>query len=190
MIVQPLTMLMPEYMRELHKAGFQRYQETNRRHFDWQGVQLIGLRKNGEEFPVEVSFGEGLKNGHHVFTGFIRDITERRQAEGKIREQELELRQVLELAPQHITVLGPDGSRLYLNQAGLSYYGLTLEGWRRCDPRRLFHPDHRERMTSEGQIKSLSDSPHEVEARLLRNDGKYRWFLLRRSPLRDGQGNV
>ncbi|MGD0966029.1 MAG: PAS domain S-box protein [Candidatus Acidiferrales bacterium] len=190
MIGQPLTMLMPEYMRKLHKAGFQRYQKTNRRHFDWQGVQLIGLRKNGEEFPVEVSFGEGLKNGRHVFTGFIRDITERKQAEGKIREQEVELRQVLELAPQHITVLGPDGSRLYLNPAGLSYYGLTLEEWRGCDPRRLFHHDDRERMTSEGQIKFLSDSPYEVEARLLRNDGKYRWFLFRRNPLRDGQGHI
>ena len=190
MIGQPLTMLMPEYMRELHKVGFERYQRTNHRHFDWQGVQLIGLRKNGEEFPVEVSFGEVLKNGHHIFTGFIRDITERKQAEGKIHEQEVELRQVLELAPQHITVLGPDGSRLYLNQAGLSYYGLTLEEWQRCDPRRLFHPDDRERMTSEGQIKFLSDSPYEVEARLLRNDGKYRWFLFRRNPLRDGQGHI
>ena len=76
MIGQPLTLLMPEYMRDLHKAGFQRYQKTNQRHLDWQGAQLIGLRKNGEEFPVEVSFGEVLKNGHHIFTGFIRDSQE------------------------------------------------------------------------------------------------------------------
>jgi PAS domain S-box-containing protein len=190
MIGQPLTMLMPEFMRKIHKAGFQRYLKTNQRHVDWQEVQLTGLRKNGEEFPIEVSFGEVLKNGHHVFTGFIRDTTERKQAEEKIREQEAELRQVLELAPQHISVLGPHGSRLYLNPAGLNYYGLTLEEWRRRDPRWLFHPDDRERMTSEAQIKFLSESPHEVEARLLRNDGKYRWFLFRRNPLRDGQGRI
>ena len=80
---------------------------------------------------MRVSFGGRFKRAPlPVFTGFIRDINERRQAEGKIHEQEVELRQVLELAPQHITVLGPDGRRLYLNQAGLSYYGLTLEGWR------------------------------------------------------------
>jgi PAS domain S-box-containing protein len=190
MIGQPLTMLMPEFMREIHEAGFQRYLETNQRHVDWQGVQLTGLRKGGEEFPIEVSFGEVVKNGQHIFTGFIRDITDRKRAEEKIREQEAELRQLLELAPQHITVLGPDGSRLYLNQAGLDYYGLTLEEWQRCDPRRLIHPDDRERMTNGSQIKFISESPHEVEARLLRNDGKYRWFLFRRNPIRVGQGYI
>jgi PAS domain S-box-containing protein len=190
MIGQPLTMLMPEVMREVHKAGFQRYLKTNQRHVDWRGVQLIGLRKNGEEFPVEVSFGEVLESGHHIFTGFIRDTTERKQAEEKIREQEAELRQVLELAPQHVTVLGPDGSRLYLNQAGLDYYGLTLEEWRTYDTRRFFHPDDLERMTSGAQIKLLSGTPHEVEARLLRRDGRYRWFLIRRNPLRDEQGRI
>lgn len=92
--------------------------------------------------------------------------------------------------PQHIGVLNPDGSRLYLNQAGLDYYGLSLEEWRRCDPGRLFHPDDRERMTRESQIKFISESSHEVEARLRRNDGTYRWFLFRRNPLRDGQGRI
>ncbi|MBZ5537887.1 MAG: sigma 54-interacting transcriptional regulator [Acidobacteriia bacterium] len=190
MIGQPLTMLMPEFMRELHKAGFQRYLKTNQRHADWQGVKLIGLRKNGEEFPVEVSFGEVVKDGHHIFTGFIRDTTERKLAEEKIREQDAELRQVLDLAPQHIVVLGPEGSRLYSNQAALDYYGLTLEEWRSCDPRRLFHPDDCERMTDGAHIKVLSGSPPEREARLLGKDGKYHWFLFHRNALRDAQGHI
>jgi PAS domain S-box-containing protein len=124
------------------------------------------------------------------FVGSSTDITERKHAEERIREQELEFRQVLDLAPQHVTVLGPDGSRLYLNQSGLDYYGLTLEEWRACDTRRFFHPDDLERMMSGAQIKLLSGSPHEVEARILRNDGKYRWFLIRRNPLRDEQGRI
>jgi PAS domain S-box-containing protein len=124
------------------------------------------------------------------FVGSSTDITERKHAEERIREQELEFRQVLDLAPQHVTVLGPDGSRLYINQAGLDYYGLTLEEWRTCDTRRLVHPDDLERMASGAQIKLLGGSPHEVEARLLRNDGKHRWFLIRRNPLRDEQGRI
>jgi PAS domain S-box-containing protein len=81
LVGQSLTILMPEFMRELHQAGFQRYLTTGRRHIDWQGVQLVGLRKNGGEFPIEVSFGEVVKNGRHTFTGFIRDATERKQIE-------------------------------------------------------------------------------------------------------------
>jgi PAS domain S-box-containing protein len=190
MIGQPLTMLMPEFMRELHKAGFQRYLETNHRHVNWQGVQLTGLRKNGDEFPIEVSFGEVLKDGQQIFTGFIRDTTERQKAQDRIREQEAELLQMLDLAPQHIVVLGVDGSRLYINQAGLNFYGITLEQWRNCDLRRLFHPEDCETMTSGTQIKFISESPDEVEVRLRRNDGKYRWFVFRRNPLRDGRGRV
>src|SRR5713101_2202250 len=120
----------------------------------------------------------------------LTQVTGRKHAEEKIREQEAELRQVLDLAPQHIVVLGPEGSHLYSNQAALNYYGLTLEQWRSYDPRRLFHPDDCERMTSGAQIKILSASSHESEARLLRKDGKYHWFLFRSNPLRDGQGRI
>src|SRR6266851_1135053 len=190
LIGKPLTILMPEFLRKLHEAGFKRYLATGQRHINWQGTELVALRKNSEEFPVEVSFGELAINGRRLFTGFIRDITERKRAEEKIRQSEMELRQILDFAPQHVAVLGPDGSRLYLNQAGLDYYGFTLEEWRTCDLRRFFHPDDLERMTNGAQIKLLGGSPQEVEARLLRRDGKYRWFLIRRKPLRDEQGRI
>jgi len=91
LIGKPLTVLMPEFMRKLHENGFRRYLATGQRHINWQGTELTGLRKNGQEFPVEVSFGELTMNGHQVFTGFIRDISERKQAE----EQREKLRQAL-----------------------------------------------------------------------------------------------
>ena len=81
LIGHSLTILMPDYLRELHQVGFQRYLKTGKRHLDWQGVELTALRKSGEEFPVEISFGEVTNNSRRLFTGFIRDITERKQAE-------------------------------------------------------------------------------------------------------------
>ena len=78
---KPLTMLMPEFLRKLHEKGFSRYLATGQRHINWQGTELTGLRKNGLEFPVEISFGEVSRDGQKVFTGFIRDISERKQAE-------------------------------------------------------------------------------------------------------------
>jgi len=81
LIGKPLTVLMPEFIRKLHENGFRRYLTTGQRHVNWQGNEFTGLRKNGQEFPVEVSFGELTLNGHRVFTGFIRDISERKQAE-------------------------------------------------------------------------------------------------------------
>jgi PAS domain S-box-containing protein len=80
-IGQPLTMLMPKAMRDLHTAGFTRYLATGKREINWHGTELAGLRKDGQEFPVEVSFSEAVRSGHRLFTGFIRDISERKQAE-------------------------------------------------------------------------------------------------------------
>ena len=85
---KPLTLLMPEYMRELHQTGFKRYLATGQRHMNWQGTELTALRKNGEEFPVEVSFGEITRDGHKTFTGFVRDISKRKQAEQALRRSE------------------------------------------------------------------------------------------------------
>jgi PAS domain S-box-containing protein len=84
-IGKPMTILMPESMRELHTAGLNRYLSTGRRHIDWQGTELTARRKNSEEFPVEVSFGELNSASHRLFTGFIRDISERKRAETALR---------------------------------------------------------------------------------------------------------
>jgi PAS domain S-box-containing protein len=80
LIGKPLTILMPEYLRQKHEFGFGGYVATGQRHINWQGTEFIGLRKNGEEFPVEISFGELTRNGHRAFTGFIRDISEKKRA--------------------------------------------------------------------------------------------------------------
>ncbi len=81
LIGKSLTVLMPEFLRKLHERGFSRYLATGQRHINWQGTELTALRKGGQEFPVEISFGELSREGHKVFTGFIRDISERKQAE-------------------------------------------------------------------------------------------------------------
>ena len=81
LIGKPLTMLMPEFIRKVHEIGFRRYLDTGMRHVNWHGTELLGVHKNGEEFPVEISLGELAQSGRRTFTGFIRDISERKRAE-------------------------------------------------------------------------------------------------------------
>jgi PAS domain S-box-containing protein len=130
--------------------------------------------------------------GNLEYVGAVTDVTAAKQAEDKIRQSEMELRQILDFAPQCVAVLGPDRdrARLYTNQTMLDYFGFTLDEWRSSDRRKYYHPDDWERLTSETQSKFLSGVPHEYEARFLGKDGKYRWFLFRWNPLRDEQGRV
>ena len=124
------------------------------------------------------SIDEGRRS---EFVGAVTDITNHRRAEQRIREQETELRQILDLTPQHHGVLAPDGSRLYANHTALEYFGITLEQWREPDrvPNSLVHPEDREHFLFERDKRFREGKPHEFEARLLRHDGEFRWFLFR-----------
>ena len=86
-IGQPLTMLMPDYLRHIHRTALERYIATGQRHFSWEAISLPGLHKNGREIPLELSFGEFVENGRRVFTGIARDITERRSLERRLTVQ-------------------------------------------------------------------------------------------------------
>src|ERR1044072_4134452 len=121
MLGQELTMLMPEYLRHLHHAGFGRYLETDRKHISWEGVQLPGLHKDGHEIPLEVSFGEFSKNGHHIFTGIVRDITERKRTEEALRKSEEQYRFLAEAIPQQVWTARPDGALDFVNQRVIDY---------------------------------------------------------------------
>src|SRR5438874_13044010 len=63
LIGQSLTMLMPDYLRHVHRASLERYVKTGTRHFSWDSVQLPGLHKNGSELVLELSFGEFTEDG-------------------------------------------------------------------------------------------------------------------------------
>ncbi len=86
---QPLTMLMPEYLRRVHEAGLGRYLETGKRHLNWQHVEVTGLHRDGHEFPLELSFGEFNKSDGRIFIGIARDISQRKRVDAE-REQLLQ----------------------------------------------------------------------------------------------------
>jgi len=125
-----------------------------------------------------------------------RDELETRMAEQtaelrRSREQELELRQILDLVPQLIAVYGPNRERLYANRAFLDYVGFTLEEWRHTLGRgRYLHPDDVEQIGGFFDHAIARGSAGELELRLRKRDGMYRWFLARFNPLRDEQGQI
>jgi PAS domain S-box-containing protein len=138
------------------------------------------------------------ERGHILrWYGTATDIEDRKRAEDKIREQEAELRQILDLAPQLVAVFGPDSERLYANRILLDYLGLTLEEWRQrfksavpSYRTEFVHPDDWERVTAHSARAISNGSAFELEMRLRKSDGSYRWFLARYNPLRDEEGQI
>jgi formate hydrogenlyase transcriptional activator len=131
------------------------------------------------------------KGAFRRFGGTGMDVTEQEQLADELRRSERELRQILDLAPQLIAVFGPRRERLYLNRMSLDYFGFTLDEW--CAgtvPGAEIHPDDTERLRSQWDRAISNGSAFEIDVRFRRNDGFYRWFLIRCNPVRDNQGNV
>ncbi|SDJ28666.1 MULTISPECIES: PAS domain-containing protein [Bradyrhizobium] len=124
------------------------------------------------------------------------DVTEQFEAKEKlqrafeeIQRSEDRIRLVIDTIPTLVWRAGVDGVPDFLNQPALDYTGLTPDqaeaGWPRA-----FHPDDKKGMLVKWSAIRASGMPGELEARLRRFDGEYRWFLFRGVPLRDESGNI
>src|SRR5262245_23198035 len=78
---QPLTLLIPPRYRDAHMKGFQRLCETGESKLLGTTIELSGLRRNGNEFPLELSLATWQAKGTRFFSAFVRDLTERKRHE-------------------------------------------------------------------------------------------------------------
>src|ERR1700732_4022887 len=109
----------------------------------------------------------------------------------KIKKSEAELRQIVDVIPQAIVVMTPDGKAIYANRATIEYTGLSLDEVRADDFRsRVFHPEDLQRLLEQRRRTLSTPVPFENEYRILGKDGKYRWFVIRYNPLLDENGKV
>ena len=113
------------------------------------------------------------------------------EALAEVRKSEAELRTIVDMIPQLIAVLAPDGQTLYVNQASLGYTGLSAnEATGHEFRRRVFHPDDVERLTGERAGALARGEPFENEQRARRHDGGVSMVSHSYRALRDEQGRV
>jgi len=111
-------------------------------------------------------------------------------AEDALRQREDYLRLTIDTIPVLAWCTRPDGWNEFLNQRWLDYTGLTIEEARGWGWKVAIHPDDLPRVLDVWQGLQVSGKSGELEARLRRADGVYRWFLFRVEPLRDPQGTI
>ncbi len=128
MMGRELTMLMPDYLRETHRRGVGRYMQTEERHISWTAIKLTGLHRTGKEFPIEVSFGEHVHGRKRIFTGIVRDISEREESEALLRQSEEKYAKMVRSSPDAITLRSlPDRRYLEVNEGFTRLTGYSAE---------------------------------------------------------------
>ncbi|CAI4030415.1 hypothetical protein DNFV4_00843 [Nitrospira tepida] len=195
---RPLTVLMPARYRDAHAAGLLRLQQTGQSRLIGRPIELHGLKRDGAEFPLELSLATWTSAGGRFFSGIIRDITERKRAEEALRisEERLELAingSNLGLWDGHPRPGQPWSSpdtpvwwspRLKaLLGYGEQEFPDVLESW----TSRL-HPDDKEMVFEALSAHINGGRPYDVEYRLRTKRGEYRWFRSRGQAIWDSQG--
>ena len=182
----------PEYMALVHPED---------REFVAQEIQKMLANPSGFDFTKRIVRPDGAirhvrcvgmpaTNGRTGFVGTGIDVTEQEQLTKALRTSEEELRQILDLTPQMLAVLGPRRERLYANRTTLAYLGVSLDDWRRGTIDSNVHPDDLERRKTHADRALSNGLAYELEVRLRNGGGSYRWFLARNNPLHDEQGQV
>ena len=122
-----VKMLMPSPYQEAHDGYLSRYRTTGERRIIGTGRIVVGQRKNGATFPMELAVGEMRSSDQRFFTGFVRDISERQETEARLQDLQSEL-----VHMSRLTAMGEMASTLAheLNQP-LSAIGNYLKGSQR-----------------------------------------------------------
>jgi PAS domain S-box-containing protein len=124
------------------------------------------------------------------FVGTTTDIEDQKRAEVELRASETNLQRVIDAIPTLSWCALPDGPNVFLSKGWYQYTGFSNEqalgwGWQAA-----YHPEDLPRVDEHFRRMLASGEPGEVEARLRRHDGIYRWFLMRAAPFRDEAGAI
>ena len=185
--------------RVFHPADIERLREERQRCLSgtvpFENEQRV-LGKDGEYRWFLIRYNPSLDESGRVTRWYASgtDIEDRRLAEDKLRQEEQELRQLIDFLPGHVVVLDKEGRLLHANKTMLDYAGCTLEqmkgGGDAARIKRDVHPDDLDRVHSERAAGLSKAVPFEMEKRLLHKNGRFRWFLFRYRPVFDREGSV
>jgi len=178
-------LIIPARFREMHRGGLARAVETGTDVLKGRRLELSAVRKNGEEFPVELAITRIAAGLTPLFTGHIRDISERKKAEWELQESQRLLSSITQNITEAIFRRSVRDGLLFVNDAYVKMFGYTSAAEVRQVPAEGLYAEPRrrrevvERLTRAGEVRD-----EEIEYR--RKDGTTFWGLTSATGIRDG----
>jgi two-component system sensor histidine kinase UhpB len=182
-------LIVPPAYREAHALGLQRYLATGEGKLLHRRVESTAIHRDGHEFPIEVAITAIGTGANQYFSGFLRDITDRKETERALRESETRFRATFEQAAVGIAHISPDGHWLRMNQKLCDIVGYTRDELLSRTFQDITHPDdlHADLTLLQEMLRGQIDT-YTMEKRYLRKDGSEIWIALTVALVRDDAG--
>jgi PAS domain S-box-containing protein len=185
--------IIPPHYREQHRRGMKHYLATGEGPLLNRRIEITALRRDGTEFPVELTVSHSMQGDSRRFTAFVADITERKRAEAALRENETQMRLFMEATADCIWNWDLTAASITRNAGFERLFGYatdeidpTIDWW----TERL-HPDDRERVIATYREAVASGrTTCSYEYRFLRRDGSYAIVTDHAFIVRDATGKV
>ena len=175
--------LVPSSLREEHRHAFARYLATGEARVLGRRIELAAVRADGSEFPVELTITRIPLDGPPSFTGYLRDITERKQSEESFRA-------IVQTTPECVKVIARDGTLLRVNSAGLAIAGVESADLVLGQSFYNFlAPEHRERYR-EFNERICSGDKGFLEFDIINMQGDRRQMETHAAPMRNRDGSI
>jgi PAS domain S-box-containing protein len=190
LVGQPLDVIVPERYRTAHAHHQRTYFAHPRTRTMGLGLDLSGRKKNGREFPLEVSLSFVELGGTRTALALITDITERRRIAEALRESEAQFRTLANAIPQLCWTAHADGWIFWYNQRWYEYTGTTpeqMEGW---GWQSVLDPEARPNVLERWRGSVATGEPFDMVFPIRGADGVFRPFLTRIMPVCDRDGKV
>jgi len=175
LIGRPLERLIPARYRDAHRHDMQAFGKSPdaSRHMG-KLRDVMGVRADGDEFPIDAAISHLSVNGERLFTVILRDISERRRAELALRQSEASLRRLLVMLPE--AVLVNTGDRVsFVNEAAQWLFGADEAALLGRSPLTLIHPDSVELVEKRmATVRGGAEAAPPTEIKVLRADGTTR----------------
>ena len=190
---KPLTLLLPERIRNRHRERIEQCLAAGESRVVGRKIDVIGKKKNGAEFSVELSLGSWTTEEGSFFTGIFRDVTEQKQAQEMLNQQRDFLRQVIDIDPNFIFAKDRAGRFTLVNQPVAAAFGTSVDeliGKTDAD----FNPNAKEVEFFRRVDLEVMDSLQErviPEERITDAQGNIRWLQTVKRPIigEDGRAN-
>ena len=180
--------IIPVRYRGAHKLGLRRFLDTGEGPVLNKRLELAALHRDGHEFPIELSISATSSGGHHLFSAFVRDITERHNAEEALRASEERYRQIVETAFEGVWLIDSNNRTTFLNQRMAEMLGYAPEEMLGKPVLDFMGPEAQAAFAANRDSRQQARQP-EHEFRFIRKDGSELWVLLESSPDLDEAGN-
>ena len=182
-------LIIPPEFRERHYKGMAHYLATGEGPVLGRRIELEALRADGSRFPVELAITPTHIEGHAYFTAYLRDISERKQAEAALRDREQRLRATYESAFAGIAEVDPDGRFLRVNEELCRLTGYSREELRSLSFRDITVPEDLWRDREQFERQMAGDiGAYRIEKRFIHRNGSQVWVDLSASRVDDDQG--